>query len=114
MIMSLIISLLLTIVIEIGIFIIIGIRDIEDLKVVFWVNVLTNPVVVYVANFVKVLNNDVIYNIVVFILEILAIIVEWIMYKNFLEYKKKSPLLISSVNNIISFSLGIIISKIIF
>ena len=60
MIISMIISLLLTIVIEIGISFIIGIRGKEDLKVVFWVNVLTNPVVVYIANCIKILNNNVI------------------------------------------------------
>ena len=114
MIISLAVSLLLTIIIEISISFIIGIREKEDLKVVFWTNVLTNPVVVYIANCVKVLNNNVIYNIAVFIMEVLVIIVEFIIYKKFLDYKKKSPLLISSINNIISFSLGIIISKVIF
>lgn len=114
MIISLIISLVLTIVIEVSISFIIGIRGKEELKVVFFVNVLTNPVVVYIANCIKVLNNNVIYNIVVFIMEVFVIIVEFIVYKKFLDYKKKNPLLISSINNIISFSLGIILSKIIF
>ena len=114
MIISLAVSLLLTILIEISISFIIGIREKEDLKVVFWTNVLTNPVVVYIANCIKILNNNVIYNIAVFIIEVLVIIVEFIIYKKFLDYKKKSPLLISSINNIVSFSLGIIISKIIF
>lgn len=114
MIISLIISLLLTIIIEISISFIIGIKDKKDLKVVLWVNVLTNPVVVYIANCIKLLNNNVIYNIFVFIMEVLVIIVEFVIYKKYLDYKNKSPLLISSINNIISFSLGIIIGKIIF
>ena len=113
MIISLIISLILTIIIESSVSFIIGIRDKEDLKVVLWVNILTNPIVVYIANCLKLLNNNVAYNIVVVIMEILVIIVECIVYKKYLDYKKKSPLLISSLNNIISFSLGIIISKII-
>lgn len=114
MIMSLILSLLLTIIIEISISFIIGIREKEDLKVVLWVNILTNPVVVYTANCIKLLNNNVIYNVIVIIMEFLVIIVEFIMYKKNLDYKGKSPLLISSINNIISFSLGIIINKVIF
>ena len=114
MIISMAVSLLLTIVIEISISFIIGIRDNEDLKVVFFFNVLTNPVVVYIANCVKLLNSNVIFNIAVFIMEILVIIVEFIIYKRFLEYQKKSPLFVSSINNIISFSLGVIISKIVF
>ncbi|MBR3002289.1 MAG: hypothetical protein IKF38_01795 [Clostridia bacterium] len=114
MIISMIISLLLTIIIEISISFIIGIRENEDLKVVLWTNVLTNPVVVYIANCVKVLNNDVIYSIVIFILEVSVIIIEFCVFKKFFNYKKKTPLLISSMNNIISFLLGIILSKIIF
>ena len=113
MIISLIISLILTIIIESMVSFIIGIRDKEDLKIVLWVNILTNPIVVYIANCLKLLNNNVVYNIVVVIMEILVIIVESIVYKKYLDYKKKSPLLISSLNNIISFSLGIIICKII-
>lgn len=114
MIISLIISLILTLIIEVSISFIIGVREKEDLKVVLWVNILTNPVVVYIANCVKLLNNNLIYNIIVTIMEIIVIVVEFILYKKYLEYKGKSSLLISSVNNIISFSLGIIISKIIF
>lgn len=114
MIISLIISLLLTIIIEISISFIIGIRNIEDLKVVLWVNVLTNPVVVYISNFLKLFNNNVMYIILVCIMEVVVIIVEFVIYKKHLDYKEKSPLLISIINNIVSFSLGIIISKIIF
>ena len=114
MIISLIISLILTLIIEVSISFIIGVRKKEDLKVVLWVNILTNPVVVYIANCVKLLNNDLIYNIIVIIMEVIVIVVEFILYKKYLEYKGNTPLLISSVNNIISFSLGIIISKIIF
>lgn len=114
MIISLIISLILTLIIETSISFIIGVRKKEDLKVVLCVNILTNPVVVYIANCVKLLNNNLIYNIIVIIMEVIVIVVEFILYKKYLEYKGKTPLLISSVNNILSFSLGIIISKIIF
>lgn len=114
MILSLIVSLCLTLIIELMVSLFFGIKDKEDIKVVIWVNILTNPVVVYIANCVKLLNNNLIYNIIVIIMEVIVIIVEFILYKKYLEYKGKSPLLLSSVNNIISFSLGIIISKIIF
>ncbi len=114
MILSLIISLGLTIVIELTISFIIGVRNKEDLKVVLWANIFTNPIVVYIANCVKLLNNSFIYNIIVIIMEITVVIVEFILYKKYLEYKRKSPLLISIINNVISFSSGIIISKFIF
>lgn len=114
MIFSLIVSLCLTIIIELAISFELGIKNKEDLKVVLWVNIFTNPIVVYIANCIKLLNNDLIYNIIVIIMEVIVVIVEYGLYKKYLEYKGKPPLLISSVNNIISFSLGIIISKFIF
>lgn len=107
---SLIISLFLTLVIEITISLILGIRDIKDIKIIFWANVLTNPIVVFTTNCVMLLNNNLIYNIVVAIMEVAAVIVEYILFKKFLENKKKSPLLLSIINNGISFSLGIVIN----
>lgn len=113
MVISLIVSLFLTVIIELVVSLIIGIRGKEDLKVVFLANVITNPIVVFTANCVSFLNNEVLYYVVVFILELLAIIVEFIIFKKFLNFKKKSPLFISCINNIISFSLGVVISIII-
>ena len=84
MIISLIISLILTLIIELIISIILGIREKEDIGVVICANICTNPVVVFIANCVTLLNNLVIYNIIVIILEILAIIIEFILYKNYL------------------------------
>ena len=89
-------------------------RNKEDINVVIWTNIFTNPVVVYLANCVKLLNNNLIYNIIVIIMEIIVVIVEFIIYKKYLNFKEKSPVFISIINNIISFSAGIIISKIIF
>ena len=114
MILSLIISLCLTIIIELTISLIIGIRNKEDIEVIVWANILTNPIVVYLANCLKLLNNNLIYNILIIIMEIVVIIVEFIIYKRYLVFKEKTPIFISSINNIISYSLGIIISKIIF
>ncbi len=114
MILSLIISLFLTIIIELTISFIIGIRNKEDIEVIVWANILTNPIVVYLANCLKLLNNNLIYNILIIIMEIVVIIVEFIIYKKYLIFKEKTPIFISSINNIISYSLGIIISKIIF
>ena len=111
MIFSLIISLFLTIIIELTISLIIGIRSKEDIEVVIWANILTNPIVVFLANCIMLLNNELIYNIIVLIMEIMVVIVEFIIYKKFLKYKAKSPLFISSVNNIVSFLLGVIISE---
>lgn len=114
MIFSLIISLLLTIIIEISTSFLQGIRKKDDLEIVLWANILTNPVVVYIANCVKLLKNDSIYNMVVITMEIIVVFVEYKLFEKYLEYRKKSPFLISLVNNVTSFGLGIIINKLIF
>ena len=110
MIFSLIISLVLTLIIELIISLIIGIREKEDIKIIICANVLTNPIVVFIANIVILLDNNIIYDIVVAILEISAFITEAIIFKKLLKFNKISPWLISFINNLISFSLGVIIN----
>lgn len=110
MIFSLIISLILTIIIELIISVLIGIKDKEDIEIVICANICTNPVVVYIANCVRRLNNVFIINIVIMTLEVMAVIVEFIIFKKYLKFKQKLPLLISIVNNVISFSIGVIIN----
>ena len=111
MIYSLIISLVLTLIIELAISLIIGIRDEEDIKIVICANVITNPIVVFVANCIYKLNNQTLYYGVVLVLEVLAIITEGIIFKKFLKYKKISPMKVSIINNVISYSLGVLISN---
>lgn len=113
MVESLIKSLVLTLIIELIVSVLLGIRGKENIKVIVCANTCTNPVVVYVSNCVSLLNNDILYSIVVAILELLAVLVEFILYKKFLNFDKISPLVISLVCNVISFGIGIIISNII-
>lgn len=112
MILSLLISLFLTIIIELTVSFIIGIRDKDDIKVVILVNICTNPIVVYIANCLMLFTNDFIYNIGVAILEILVVMVEFVLYKKYLKFDKVSPFVISLINNVISFSIGVIINYI--
>ena len=112
MILSLLISLFLTIIIELTVSFIIGIKDKEDIKVVILVNICTNPIVVYIANCLMLFTNDFIYNIGVAILEMLVVMVEFVLYKKYLKFDKVSPFAISLINNVISFSIGVIINYI--
>ena len=112
MIESLIVSLVLTIIIELSICLILGIRKKSDIYVVLLVNICTNPIVVYIANCLKLLNNDLLYNIIIVILEIMVVIVEFELYKRYLRIYKKSPFILSLVNNTLSFGIGIIINNI--
>lgn len=108
LIMSLIISLILTSIIEITISLILGVRTKEDLIIVVLANVCTNPVVVYIANITMLLHNNILYNCVIAIMEISAVIVEYLIFNKHLKNYKKSPFVLSLVNNFISFSLGLL------
>ena len=110
MIKSLVISLFLTLIIEITICIILGIRKKEDIKVVICANICTNPIVVYIANCIIILNGfNIMYWTIVAILEISAVIVEAIIYKKCLKFNKYNPFIISLICNIISFGIGLLI-----
>ena len=114
MIESLCVSLVLTLMIELPVSFILGMREKEDFEVVFWVNVLTNPVVVFGANCMILLNNPMAYNIYVAIVEITVVIVEGMVFKRLLTYQKKSPFLISLLNNGISYGLGVVIGLLLY
>ena len=104
MLKSLTISLFLTIVIELTASLVLGIRNKEDIYVVILVNICTNPIVVFIANcLILIGSNKLIYNIIVIIMEIIVVFVEYIMYKKHLKNYKKSPLLLSLINNSVAY-----------
>jgi len=110
MIKSLIISLLLTLIFEMAVSYLLGIRHKSDVKVIICANVITNPVVVYIANLVLMLHNEALYICVVGALELSAFISEYIIFKKYMNYKKISPLVVSLINNAVSFGMGLIIN----
>ena len=110
MIKSLIISLILTLVIEIIVSKILGIREKDDFIIIICANIITNPIVVFIANCLVIFENDIVYNIVVIIMEIIVVFVEGVIFKKALNYKDKKPLLISFINNATSFLLGLVLS----
>ena len=109
MIQSLFKSLFFTLIIELLISMVLGSRNKEDIKVIICANICTNPVIVYITNCIMLLNNMILYSVVVIFLEIIVVIVEYIIYKKCLRCDKISPFIISLVNNMISFGMGIII-----
>ena len=110
MIRSLIVSLTLTLIIELTVSVILGIREKEDIKIVFLANVFTNPIVVYISNCILYFYLFNIYYIVVAILEIFALVAESIIYKKHLKFDKISAFNISLINNFISFGIGVILN----
>lgn len=107
------VSLVSTIVIEILVSLIIGIRDRKDILNVFLVNILTNPLVVSISYLVNLRYGLIRKNIVLVFLELSAVLIEGFIYKRVLEYKKINGYLTSLLLNIVSYSLGIIINMIV-
>ena len=110
MIISLIVSLCLTLIIELIMSLILGVRDRQDIKIAILANFITNPVVVYLSNCVKLINNTYIYVIVIMILEITAVITEFMIYKKYLKFNKISLFYMSLINNVTSFVIGLAIN----
>ena len=114
MIYDLIYSLFLTIIIEVMVSFLLGIKSKKDILIVILVNICTNPVLVYITNCTLLFSNlnMKIYYITVMIMEFGVIITESLLYKKYLKYKDKSPLTISLINNTISYGIGFLISNI--
>ena len=114
MIESLIISLVLTIMIEVTLSLLLGLRGENNIETVIWINCITNPVVVVITNLIYMLSqNLIVRNIVLAILEIVVIFVEGFLFKKFLKNLKIKPYIFSIYINGLSFSFGLIISLII-
>ena len=106
---SLAFSLALTIVLEVGFFLIIGKRDKKDLILLLSVNVLTNPVVV-LSFWIAALYTEWNPVIVLIPLELLAVLTEGYYYK---KYGRcfRHPYLFSLTANLVSFGVGELIQQ---
>ena len=98
--------LLLTILIELTLALILGIRDKKDIINVILVNVITNPVVVMSQILLYLRFGYKIEIIGVAILEILVVPVEGLIYKKVLKYNKINPILLSLILNASSLIIG--------
>ena len=93
---------------------ILGIRNKIDFINVGLVNILTNPLVVSISFFMNITYGVVYRRIALFILEVLAFVIEGYIYDKVLSFKKYNGFTISFILNILSFGLGILINKIIY
>lgn len=103
--------LLITIFIEIILSIILKIKNKKDLLNIVLVNIMTNPLVVTISIYFNIRYGIWERNIIIFILEILAIISEGFVYRKFLEYNKINPYFLSIILNFSSYSIGEIINN---
>lgn len=102
--------LLLTIIIELVVGLILGIRDKKDIINIMLVNVITNPIVVITPIIVYLRFGYKFEIITLIILEILTIIVEGLIYRKTLRYNKINLILFSLVLNTCSYFIGEIIN----
>ncbi len=99
--------LLTTIAVELIIALLLGIKNKVDLINIILVNILTNPVVVVIPMYFNLQYGIVGRNICLYILEILAVIVEGFIYFKYFDYKKINPFLISLILNVCSYLVGV-------
>lgn len=105
-------SLLLTLVIELLLALLFGVRGWRNLTVAVCANVITNPAVVFLYACVRMVSSSFAVHLIgVALLEVVAVLIEGIIYKNCLDYQKISPWLLSLILNAVSFGVGFIITK---
>ena len=76
---------------------------------VLLVNILTNPLVVYIYNIMDIYS-FVYKDIILIILELLVVIVEGYIYQYLLEIKWKKSLIISFISNVLAYLIGVLLS----
>lgn len=107
--LSMIVSLLLTLLIETTCALLFGVRGKKNIRLVMLVNVFTNPIVVFTINMVVFKKPE--YYVPVYVLmEIFAFVSEGLIYEKKLDYHKMRPAHLSVVLNGISVSTGLILS----
>ena len=99
--------LILTIIIEEEISLLFKVKNKKDLLNVVLVNVLTNPLVVSLPIFMLFRYGLLAKYISLAVLEILAVIVEGLIYSKVLEYRKINPYLLSLILNSCSYLVGV-------
>ena len=104
---SLAISLILTILLEVGFFFLSGKRHKKDLLLVIMVNIFTNPVVV-MSYWLVVTFTSLNATLAIIPLEIFAIVAEGRYYKKY-GHNFKHPYIFSAMANLFSFGTGMLI-----
>lgn len=108
-----IICLISTIIIESLIAFILKVRNKKDFINIILVNILTNPILVSTTLVLRYTAGYKVEKIATIILEITAFLVEGLIYKKTLEYKRINGFILSLMLNISSYVLGILINSLI-
>ena len=108
------ISLGITLIVEIVFAFLLKVRSLKDLINIFLANIVTNPLVVSISMYVNMeIGLTEKYFSLIF-LEIFAVVVEGIIYKKYLKYKTLNPFIFSLTLNALSFFIGAYINQFIY
>ena len=107
------ICLISTIVIELIMSLLLGMRNKKDILNVILVNIMTNPLVVSILMYIT-YNRLFNTTISIIILEILVILTEGFAYKKVLTFDKINPYVLSLILNISSYFIGELLNNIIY
>ena len=102
-----------TIVIELIMSLLLGIRNKKDILNVILVNIMTNPLIVSIIMYItynRIFNTT----ISIIILEILVVLIEGFTYKKVLTFDKINPYVLSLILNISSYFIGGLLNNIIY
>lgn len=102
-----------TIVIELIMSLLLGIRNKKDILNVILVNIMTNPLIVSILMYIT-YNRLFNTTISIIILEILVVLTEGFTYKKVLTFDKINPYVLSLILNIASYFIGGLLNNIIY
>ena len=108
--LTMVVCLSLTIIIETLVGIILGVRKKKDILNIILVNIVTNPIVVTVPYLIYTFFGYKIYNYSIYILEVLTLLTEGLIYLKVLDYKKINPILLSFILNLCSYGIGLLLN----
>ena len=104
---SVLLSFGLTLLLELGLAFLLGIRKSKDLLLVFLVNAATNPPLVLFLNLFFLSVSPPWY--LILSLESCVVLAEWLLYRKRLEYVRIYPFLLSLLLNLVSYVGGLIV-----
>lgn len=106
MLYSLVVSLVLTWLIELLVLYLLGIRNRRDILTGIYVNMLTNPPAVFTANLLFIFAPNSAW-LLIGIMEILVVLIEGFIFYKYLQFKQINPWTLALLVNVISFETGL-------
>ena len=99
-----------TIIIESFFAFVLGVRDKKDFLNIILVNIMTNPFLVIFTLMIKARYGSGLYYLALFIMEIVAVLIEGHVYNKYLNYKRIRAYKLSLILNLFSYTIGLLLN----